>query len=411
LVTLVLGTFLPSVFRLVGHDAILFCRAVYFLGAAFAVGLPAKIIGAYLCGLQRFDLFNLGSSSFALIQAILLFVVLVRGYGIVGCAAVTLVTALLSLCLQLYLVRRADPLLMVRLGLFNWRDLQDLFGFGFHVSVYQIGDLMRYRLDSFVIARWLTLPLVTHFNVASRLAEYFRNVTAGVAGPLVTEMSTLEGQAGQAKMRVLLIHATRLTALLCLFVCALLCLNGRTLLTLWVGKTFVSSYILLVVLIASQTVAMIQSPSMGLLLARGRHRALATWTVCEGLANFGLSVYWASKYGILGVAMGTAVPMLFSKLILQPWYTMHVAGVGLAEYVIGSLTRPLLVFGAFLAIVHIETPFADASPLISLLSAIIWQSAIYVLLAYTIGFSTSDRQVVRRNARKFVTALSPQPAR
>jgi len=251
---------------------------------------------------------------------------------------------------------------------------------------------------------------VTHFNVASRLAEYFRSLTAGVAGPLVTEMSTLEGQAGQVKMRELLVQATRLTALLCLLACALLCLNGKDLLALWVGKSFVSSYAVLVILVASQTVAMIQSPSMGLLLARGRHRALAVWTVCEGLANVGLSIYWAPRYGILGVALGTAIPMLVSKLILQPWYTMSVAGVGITEYLVRSLARPLLVLVGFLVVVRLENPFAHGPDLMSIVLTILWQTTIYVLLTYTVGFSTSDRQLVRSNARKLVSALNLQPA-
>src|SRR5215469_6472466 len=115
LLTLMLGRTLPSIFRLVGKECVVFSRAIYLLGAGFAIGLPAKIIGAYLCGLQRFDLFNFGSSSSTLLQVALLFAVLLRGYGIVGCAAVTLVTALLSLCLQLHLLKQADPELKLAL--------------------------------------------------------------------------------------------------------------------------------------------------------------------------------------------------------------------------------------------------------------------------------------------------------
>lgn len=409
-ITVILGHTLPLVFRLSGSESAVFTEAIYLLGIGFAIGFPAKIIGAYICGLQRFDLFNLAGSSATIVQAGLLFAVILRGYDIVGCAAVTLVTAVFSVVTQLFLLRIADPGLRLESRLANLRDLRELFGFGFHVSLYQVGDLMRYRLDSFVIARWLAMPLVTHFNVAARLAEYFRYITAGVAGPLVTEMSTLQGQSGQRQMRELLMRATKLTALLCFLVCALLCLNGKELLTLWVGKSFIGSYAVLVTLLVSQTVAMVQSPSLGLLLARGKHRALATWTVCEGLANLVLSIYWAHRYGILGVAMGTAVPMLVFKVLVQPWYTLHVAALPALDY-LKSFLRPLVVVAGFLAAVTtIQSPFPQSRHLYSLALTVLWQVMIYLILAYAVGFNASDRHIVRRGARKLVSARGLVPA-
>ena len=96
--------------------------------------------------------------------------------------------------------------------------MRELFSFGFYVFVNQVGDLFRFRLDSLVIARWLNISLVTHFNVASRLVEYFRYVSAAIIGPLITEMSALEGQDKEESLQLLFLRSTRFTTLLSLLV-------------------------------------------------------------------------------------------------------------------------------------------------------------------------------------------------
>jgi O-antigen/teichoic acid export membrane protein len=390
-ISAVLARLLPPIFRVSGPDRDLFVRVLLLLGVSFAVALPAKVLGAYLCGLQRFDLYNLVGSGTTVAQAMLILWVLHRGYGIEGCAAVALGVASLSLVLHWRFVRLADPEASLDLRQTTWADLGELFSFGFYVFVNQVGDLFRFRLDSLVIARWLNISLVTHFNVAARLVEYFRYVSAAIVGPLVTEMSRLDGQGEQEGLQRLLLRSTRLTALLSLFIGALMFLNGRALLSLWVGNTYVSSYAVLVTLVAGRAATTLQSPSMVLLLARGRHRALGCWTLCEGLVNLVLSIFWARKYGILGVAMGTAMPMLLFRLVVQPWYTLRVARVSAWRYYTESLTRPVLVLVVFVALERL-TNFPSQLTVGSFVLSLLWQISLYSALTSWIGLTAPERR-------------------
>ena len=49
------------------------------------------------------------------------------------------------------------------------------------------------------------------------------------------------------------------------------------------------------------------------------------------------------SHGLLGVAMGTIVPMLVVKIIIQPWYALKAAEMNAWEYLRKGLGRPLLV--------------------------------------------------------------------
>jgi O-antigen/teichoic acid export membrane protein len=412
IVTAVLSTFLPGVFHLAGGPASEFRRVLILLGISFAIGFPAKVLGAFLCGLQRFDLYNLAAIINTVLQAILLIGVLHQGYGIQGCAIVTLGLTVLSLAMSWKFVKMAEPDVSVPWQKASWQELRELFHFGIYIFVNQIGDLMRFRLDSFVIARWLNIALVTPFNVASRLIEYFRFVASGIVGPLITEMSNIEGQGRDEDLKQLFFRSTRWTTLLCLLTGSLLCLNGRALLTLWVGRGYAASYTVLVVLCVARVAAVLQSPSMSLLLARGRHKVLGWWTLLEGVANLVLSIYWAPTYGIVGVAMGTAVPMLAVRILIQPWYTLWVAKVSFYDYFVESLARPLAVFALFLAGVQVGRYLPHNISLISFAFTNAWQIALFALLTYAIGFTAGERDQLRQRVKRIVAPgrrLSPAP--
>ena len=62
-----------------------------------------------------------------------------------------------------------------------------------------------------------------------------------------------------------------------------------------------------------------QGPLGSVLLGTGRHRLVAFTSVGEAAANLALSVVLVRRYGIAGVAVGTAIPVVVANLgILLP---------------------------------------------------------------------------------------------
>lgn len=399
--TIGLSAILPGFFKVTGAERVVFARLVLLSGFAVAIAFPARVLGAYLCGLQRFDLFSLASIVNSVVRAGLLLLVLRLGYGVLGCGAVNLCMSVLSMVLQIGLIRLADPQVSLRWHHGTLRRARELFSFSIYIFVHQAGDYLRFHLDSFVIARWLDISLVTPFNVAARLIDYLRTGSGSMMGPVLTAMSTLEAQTKERQLRQLFLRATKMAALFTFFVGSLLYWNGPTLLRLWVGNKFVSSYSLLVVLLAGHVVALSQAPSIMLLVAKGKNRPLAWWTAGEGLANLALSIYWAPRMGIVGVALGTVVPMLFSKLVLQPWYTLHVMGMSFRDYLLRGLVRPLLVCGSFFAMVSFLPGVAvQQAKILSFLVSIGWQSALYGALILLIGLTTEERTKIWQRVRR-----------
>ncbi len=77
-------------------------------------------------------------------------------------------------------------------------------------------------------------------------------------------------------------------------------------------------------------------------LGIGRHRWMVPPAIFEGVLNLGMSIALVRHYGIVGVAVGTAVPNLLVHLFFWPWYVHHVYGVKPTSYVFSTRILPAI---------------------------------------------------------------------
>lgn len=390
-----LSHILPAFFRLSAERQILFSRLVVLLGWNVGVAVPALLLGAYLAGLQRFDLYNVGAIIRMVCRAALIVMVLLRGQHVVAVAACVLASTVLSIPINSWMIWKVDPGLKLSPRLVRLRTSRELLTFSFWTLLNNAGQLLRDSTDSIVIGRVLGAALITPFAVAARLVDYFRPIIRDMVSPLLPRFSELDGQGKEEEIRQLFLCMTRFSALASLAIGSILLLHGRTLLLLWVGERYVSSYPVLVLLTVGALASLAQFGTVNVLTAMGRHRAYGMWTLGEGLANLVLSVIWAYRYGIVGVALGTAVPLLAVKLTLQPWYVMRVIHMSVGEYVGKALARPLAICLVFLAFCGAVGGFEANSSIWHLLYTVAWQSALFAILAFTIGLEGSDRTLLR----------------
>jgi len=402
-----LAVALPPFFKFAGTDKVVFSKVILLMGASVSLALPTQFLSAYLRGLERFDLYNLGVMVHAIVRATLLLALLKLGFGIIPVAMGVLASEVFVLMLYWVLVKRADPGLKVSLDHLTWKQTREMCNFGFYSFVTNSGETLRYSTDSFVIGRMLTVALVTPFNVATRLTEYFKALIGGVSGPIMVRLSSLTGKNQEDELREEFLRSTRFSMLLSILVGGVMILDGKTLIRIWMGPEYLVSYPILVVLTVAYIVTWGQIACQLLIFARARHhKSISWWTLGEGLANLCLSMLWAPRFGLLGVAMGTAVPLVASKLLVQPWYVLKDLRMTVWTYFKGGLLRSLVVGGIFLGGSWIVTRSAPAPVSFSgLAKACAWQTAAFAAMAYLFGLAEVDKLTVRAQGRRVAMSL------
>jgi O-antigen/teichoic acid export membrane protein len=384
-----------------------FRRLVLYLGFAVGVTLPARLLGAYLCGLQRFDLYNIAAVATVLVRAGGMLLALAVGMGSPGLGIATLASSVFLFLLNWRFVISADP--NVR---FHWRDARlsrtyELLCFSVWLFLTTTGDYLRSYTSALVISRFLGIALVTPYNVATKIPECLRLIVLGATGPFLPAMSELDAERRHTDLQDMFLTSTRLTALLVSVVTWLVVLNMSELLFFWLGDGFADSRQLSFILLAGFVVALAQAPSSAVLVARGAHRPLALWTIVEGIANVGLSIHWGQQYGLLGVAFGTMVPMAFMKLSIQPWYVLRIVAVSCSRYLREAFGRPFIVNVIFFGFCLATGAFSRPPTLKDVALSAAGEAVVLIWLTYAIGLTPASRTLVRSRVTHLISRADP----
>jgi len=406
----VLLVVLPGFFGLTGASRHLFRVLLVIQTATLVLDFPSRIMGAYLCGLHRFDLHNGAGITWGISRGIVFWSVIHLGGKVTGIAISQLIIVACLFVLYAFFVKLADPQLSMGWKHTSWARTKELMQFSFFVFVTDVGDRLRFYTDVIVISRVLSVALAAPFNVVTRLMEIFKMAFFPITGPLNTEANQLEGQKKFAPSKHLFLRSTKMCALLAFAGTTVLVLHGRDILRFWIDEAFTSNYSLLLVLTIGYCVVLMQSPSNVFLYVRSRHKALAAWTLAEGLANLALSIYWARQYGIIGVAFGTTIPMLVVRLGIQPFYTLKVMDVTWSEYLSKSFLRPALVTAGVLGIASVSGLLRRPPNLLVFAAMMIALGLLFAALSYWIVLDGGERESLRHRGALLMQRVKPKLA-
>jgi O-antigen/teichoic acid export membrane protein len=132
---------------------------------------------------------------------------------------------------------------------------------------------------------------------------------------------------------------------------AILIILGKSVIEAWVGARYVAmSYPVLLVLLIPSTVMLAQGASSRILYGMAKHKTLAVVTLMEGCANLFLSILLVRRFGILGDAVGTAIPLACTSLFFIPRHLCRVLNLRIGIYLRQAFLLPVMLCGPLVAV-------------------------------------------------------------
>lgn len=318
------------------------------IGVRTAIGFPMTVFGAASTARQRFALNNSVAIVVALANGAVTYAVLAAGHGLVTLVACTSALSLASYGAYAWTARRAFPALRIRPSAFSRGLVRDVTTFSVYLFVIDIAVQIGFNLDNVVVGAALGTSAVAVYAVTLRLADYQRQLCNQFNGFLFPIVVRLRASGSQEALRATLIEGTRIALVLVTGVTICVIGFGRSLLVRWMGPGFESGAVPLYVLALTGVVLVGQGPLGNILLGTGRHRLVAFVSLGEALANLALSVVLVRRFGMLGVAIGTAVPIAVANLFILLPAACRQVQVPVARF--AGLVLPAPLVGALPAI-------------------------------------------------------------
>jgi O-antigen/teichoic acid export membrane protein len=313
-------------------------RAVLaILGIRVAIGFPMTVFGAIATSRQAFVRNNCIDVVLALTTAVVTYVVLTAGGGLVALVLATTLVALGGYLAYLQTARSVFPGLTIAPRLFSralWREITML---SVYLFVIDMAFQVAFNIDNLVIGAFLGTSAIAIYAVALRLSVFQRRLCDQFSGMLFPVAVGISGANDRAGLATALIEGARVGVVLVVGVTICLANYAGPLVRAWMGPGFDGSVQPLYVLAIAGLVLVGNASQHSILVATGRHRLVAWVWVAEAIANLVLSLVWVRRYGTVGVALGTAVPIAVGHLAFITPAACRQAGVTLGRFVRATL--------------------------------------------------------------------------
>ncbi len=316
---------------------------VLMTGASVALGFPLGMMGGILEGLQRFYVLSWTNIVSSLLRALLIVVALNRGFGLLTIAFITVALATLASLIRAVVAMRICP---VPFGFryVKWKTFATMARYSAVTFVIMIATRLKLKSDEIVIGTMMSAAAITYFNVGARIVDYAGSVVTALAQIFAPMASASEATGNMERLRKIFITGNRFCAFTIFPICVTLIILGKSIIEVWVGKKYITtSYPVLVIMILCCTLLWGQAASGRLLLGIGKHRTWALVTLTEGICNVILSVILVRPYGVVGDALGTAIPMACSMILFMPRHVCRQLDIPLGTYLREGYVLPLLL--------------------------------------------------------------------
>jgi O-antigen/teichoic acid export membrane protein len=212
-------------------------------------------------------------------------------------------------------------------------------------------------------------------------------------GMFTSVFSRKEGAKDHEAIRKTYFFASKISICIASFVAFGMIAWGKPFIARWMGVQYLDAYPVLVALVVGYYLALAQGPAVGLLFGLSRHKYFALVNSVEGIVNLLLSILLVRRYGIVGVALGTLVPMTLSSVIIQPIYVCRMAGIDYFEYVRRTGRTLAIVVGSLVLPVLLSVRFAVPDYII-LLSVALVSLGLYVMPLWLLEFSPVETRIL-----------------
>lgn len=333
---------------------------------SFVGNLPQAV----LVGHQRFVTQNVLALVVVLLRATFTVVLLHFVPTLTVLALIQLGLLLVEIAVNYLAVRRAHPLVRFRPLAVDFGALRPILAFSVYVLVLNVGVQLSFSTDALVIGAMLGIEEVPFFAIANSLAVYLMGFVVSIAAVVMPTATRLEAEGRGDALRQMFLKWSKHTVSLTLVAVLFLLVCGQPFLAMWINPAFAhrSAPVLHVLMAAMLVYLPIRGVAQPLLMGLGQPGPVTLTFLACSVVNVLLSIALAPSLGLVGVALGTAIPnAAFAVVALR--LACRAAGVPVGEWLRYSVGRPLLGAGILAPALVLWTRLVPPDGLVGLVTA------------------------------------------
>lgn len=398
-VTLLVTLFAPSIFNIPNEVTVEAQWCILVLGLSAAAQFAFYPFASVFSVVQRYDVINGVVIPLRLLSAVAVYVALNSGGGLLALAIVTAVVDQVMFVTLWRLAYRVLPELDIRPRNSSRESIRPIVSFGFWSFFINGANRLKSKMDIIIIGLFMPVSAIAPYALALGMAGYLEQMFTPIGNVFYPTITHLDAVGESSRMKSVYLVGTRMMMLLAIALGCISAAWAADFFRIWLGSSFSANEAystpatLYYWLVIPAVCASSQRIGNQVCLGTRKIRLLATIVTCEVLLKVGLSVLLVQRYGLIGIALGTLIPVVLFQTILLPVRICYLLRIDVRKYLSDTCLRPLLVF---LALVCLLFPFSYMTSGATRWSQLILYAAISCVIAavpfLVIGLVRSERR-------------------
>jgi O-antigen/teichoic acid export membrane protein len=395
-----LALFAGRIFHISAGDLYRFRIVLVIVAFQLALTFPLSTWNGITAGLQDFHFLSAVGIAVNLAKFVLTIVLLKIGYGLLGLISLGFLMTCVSGLVSIVWVRYRVPTLKMAAPRPFFSAFGGLLRFSGAMFIWAVAGRILLESPRIIIGVFLPVASIGIYEVGLRVCNYSRSILY----PMFTFLpaaSDLNARNEEAQLQELYLIGTKYFLLAYAFVAGVILLFGKQFIFLWLGPGFDQSILIMTVLVlgtlyqSQNLVAHVMLPGMG------RVRAF-TWIMCAyPIVSVALSIILLKKYGLVGVALGTAGSYLLLETIFI-FFITSILKVPMSKLLVSCHFPVLIILFPAMLIGHYFNLMLNSNSWLSLVSGGAVFSVCFAGALLTYGLSRPERARIRAVASRLI---------
>ncbi len=319
---------------------------ILILGLNVFVGLAGSVFGGVLMGIQRFDIERGVNLTGGILRLVLTVLFLKAEWGLLTIAVIFFAVTLVENLGQCFFAFRQVKTFRIGTRYLDWNILKECGSFSGFAFIDAIAWTMIEATDSILIGIFFSPAAIVPYYIALRLTQFINMPISQIGKVFMPRAGELHANEEHQALQKLVLNGVSLSFLLVTGFFIGVCFFGNTLITTWIGPGYPQSHLLLMILLGARIVALPVATFRSVLYGMGNVKIPSLIYMSEAIANLILSLILIQSMGLIGVALGTAIPILIAELGIILPYAMKKLNIStglLLRTAIVPTLAPLLV--------------------------------------------------------------------
>jgi O-antigen/teichoic acid export membrane protein len=314
------------------------------VGLAAALSMPTIVLNTSVISYEGFALSNFVTASTQLLRGLLLVGCMWAGYGLVAMGWAIFLVNVASLIGNSVTFKRVCHDARLSFKAVGWAELKMLLTFGSVILIVSTANSLATESPKQIVAKTISLEALGLFGIPLLLIGYYRMLIISLTKVFSPRFSYLSGRQDNDEIRRLFVQGCRYMAVIAGAVGILLWVIGPSFLLLWTKKPLIATVAPALTIMAAGTFVFLSHRLGGdLLFGLGRQKEVAILELVEAIGIVGLTIILSLKFGMMGAALGVAIPPILVRGIMQIQFVSRALSLTFFQYYSQCILRSWFV--------------------------------------------------------------------